>query len=146
MIRKKPGRGRPVLPSASSEALGQVPGGSGLGVNAEDHGSSRRSWFRTTGKGYCFSTSPRSLCSACRGVYFHGASLIVAFRHSFSVPVIRRVGTHVIYCFGGPRTPSSFISIAIAATLPVQRDRQQARLARLRYNAVYKEFALLPPF
>ena len=30
---------RPVLPSASSEALGQVPGGSGLGVNAEDHGS-----------------------------------------------------------------------------------------------------------
>jgi hypothetical protein len=32
------GCGRPVLPSASSEALGQVPGGSGLGVNAEDHG------------------------------------------------------------------------------------------------------------
>src|SRR6516164_6886371 len=29
---KKPGCGRPVLPSASSEALGQVPGGSGLGV------------------------------------------------------------------------------------------------------------------
>src|SRR6516164_5357687 len=35
---QKPGCGRPVLPSASSEALGQVPGGSGLGVNAEDHG------------------------------------------------------------------------------------------------------------
>jgi hypothetical protein len=30
VIRKKPGCGRPVLPSASSEALGQVPGGSGL--------------------------------------------------------------------------------------------------------------------
>jgi hypothetical protein len=42
VIRKKPGCGRPVLPSASSEALGQVPGGSGLGINAEDHGSSRR--------------------------------------------------------------------------------------------------------
>ena len=35
---QKPGCGRPVLPSATSEALGQVPGGSGLGVNAEDHG------------------------------------------------------------------------------------------------------------
>src|SRR6516225_3443798 len=30
-LRKKPGCGRPVLPSASPEALGQVPGGSGLG-------------------------------------------------------------------------------------------------------------------
>ena len=30
-IRKKPGCGRPVLPSASPEALRQVPGGSGLG-------------------------------------------------------------------------------------------------------------------
>ena len=35
---QKPGCGRPVSPSASSEALGQVPGGRGLGVNAEDHG------------------------------------------------------------------------------------------------------------
>ena len=43
-IRKKPGCGRPVLPSASSEALGQVPGGSGLGVNAEDHGSWPMRW------------------------------------------------------------------------------------------------------
>src|SRR6516164_3124047 len=43
-IRKKPGCGRPVLPSASSEALGQVPGGSGLGVNAEDHGSWPMGW------------------------------------------------------------------------------------------------------
>src|SRR5215467_9122416 len=48
---QKPGCGRPVLPSASSEALGQVPGGSGLGVNAEDngsdHGSSRRTQSTT---------------------------------------------------------------------------------------------------
>ena len=32
---QKPDCGRPVSPS---EALGQVPGGSSLGVNAEDHG------------------------------------------------------------------------------------------------------------
>jgi hypothetical protein len=43
-VRKKPGCGRPVLPLASSEALGQVPGGSGLGVNAEDHGSWPMRW------------------------------------------------------------------------------------------------------
>src|SRR6516165_6014576 len=41
---QKPGCGRPVSPSASSEALGQVPGGSGLGVNAEDHGSWPMRW------------------------------------------------------------------------------------------------------
>ena len=43
-IELQTGCGRPVLPSASSEALGQVPGGSGLGVNAEDHGSWPMGW------------------------------------------------------------------------------------------------------
>jgi hypothetical protein len=47
MLRDEDQDTRRVAVSASSEALGQVPGGSGLGINAEDHGSSRRTQSTT---------------------------------------------------------------------------------------------------